>query len=119
MIKSTLVAAFAFMMPFATARQLWEDRPESGWKRSARVRQSAGRSLAELLWSFAGNMHYVLASGGLRLSRDFWGMTVITRVLVFKFHASFIGYYPKGKATGQTANIRRTPLYSEICMPMS
>lgn len=55
-LMRTMVAAFAFVLPFSLVRQMLEDR----WKEKKRGLAAAGGVLAGTAVSLAGNMHYVL-----------------------------------------------------------
>ncbi|UWP60059.1 DUF2298 domain-containing protein [Ruminococcus gauvreauii] len=108
-VMRTLVAAFAFMMPFAIARQLWEDRAvKADGKKRTGASVPAGL-LAGAAVSFAGNMHYVLAGPLLRFFRGFLGHDS-DYTYWFSNSTRYIGYYPKGS----DRTIHEYPAYSFV-----
>lgn len=108
-VMRTMVAAFAFMMPFAIVRQLWEDRAsKAGQKKRTGAAVPVG-VLAGAAVSFAGNMHYVLAGPLLRFFRKFLGHDS-DYTYWFSNSTRYIGYYPKGS----DRTIHEYPAYSFI-----
>lgn len=106
-VMRTLVAALAFMLPFALVRQIWEDRT-SGKRGRARAAVPAG-VLAGMAVSMAGNMHYVLAAHLLKWFRGFLGHDS-DYTYWFPNSTRYIGYYPKGN----DKTIHEFPAYSFV-----
>ncbi|MGI6007978.1 MAG: DUF2298 domain-containing protein [Ruminococcus sp.] len=106
-VMRTLVAALAFVLPFALVRQIWEDRTTAG-KRRARAAVPAG-VLAGMAVSMAGNMHYVLAAHLLKWFRGFLGHDS-DYTYWFPNSTRYIGYYPEGN----DKTIHEFPAYSFV-----
>ena len=104
-VMRTLVAALAFVLPFALVRQIWEDRSK---RRRSRAAAPVG-VLAGMAVSMAGNMHYVLAAHLLKWLRGFLGHD---RDYTYWFPNStrYIGYYPEGN----DKTIHEFPAYSFV-----
>ncbi|MGI6011387.1 MAG: DUF2298 domain-containing protein [Ruminococcus sp.] len=105
-VMRTLVAALAFVLPFALVRQIWEDRTAKRGKAKAAI--PAG-ILAGMAVSMAGNMHYVLAAHLLKWFRGFLGHDS-DYTYWFPNSTRYIGYYPEGN----DKTIHEFPAYSFV-----
>lgn len=101
-VMRMLVAAMTFVLPFSLVRQIWEDRNTS--KAAWLPAVIAGAAV-----SFAGNMHYVLASF---FNKWLYGFLGHERSYEYWFPNStrYIGYYP----AGEDKTIHEFPAYSFV-----
>ena len=87
----TMVAAFAFVLPFSLVRQMLEDR----WKEKKRGLAAAGGVLAGTAVSLAGNMHYVLFGKLIPWIREIFQIPFDGKEYWFPNSTRYIGYNPE------------------------
>ena len=102
------VAAMAFVLPFSLVRQLWEDRNATAEKPVSKTAVIPGL-IAGAAVSFAGNMHYVLASFFIKWLYRFLGHESDYEYW-FPNSTRYIGYYPPGN----DKTIHEFPAYSFV-----
>lgn len=110
-LMRTMVAAFAFALPFSLVRQMLADR----WQR---IRQAGSGSLAALggvlagaAVSLAGNMHYVLYGKLFPMIRELLQLPYEGTAYWFPNSTRYIGYNPE---VANDKTIHEFPSYSFV-----
>lgn len=106
-LMRTMVAAFAFVLPFSLVRQMLEDR----WKEKKRRLAAAGGVLAGTAVSLAGNMHYVLFGKLIPWIREIFQIPFDGKEYWFPNSTRYIGYNPE---VVNDKTIHEFPSYSFI-----
>ena len=106
-LMRTMVAAFAFVLPFSLVRQMLEDR----WKEKKRGLAAAGGVLAGTAVSLAGNMHYVLFGKLIPWIREIFQIPFDGKEYWFPNSTRYIGYNPE---VVNDKTIHEFPSYSFI-----
>lgn len=106
-LMRTLVAGFAFALPFTLVRQMILDRKQPQKKEKAAV---LGGILAGAGVSLAGNMHYVLVGKILPWMKNILGLPAGDYTYWFPNSTRYIGYYPEGN----DKTIHEFPSYSFV-----
>ncbi len=91
-LMRTMVASFAFMLPFVLMRQMiWDHK---GQERNGNKAAWAGGLLAGCGVSLAGNMHYVWIGKVLPFVKEILGLDPGDYTYWFPNSTRYIGYYP-------------------------
>lgn len=106
-LMRTLVAGFAFALPFTLVRQMLLDRKQEGKKEGKAV---LGGILAGAGVSLAGNMHYVVVGKLLPWIRKVFALPEGDYTYWFPNSTRYIGYYPEGN----DKTIHEFPSYSFV-----
>lgn len=106
-LMRTLVAGFAFALPFTLVRQMLLDRKQEGRKEGKAV---LGGILAGAGVSLAGNMHYVVVGKLLPWIRKVFDRPEGDYTYWFPNSTRYIGYYPEGN----DKTIHEFPSYSFV-----
>lgn len=108
-IMRTLVAAFAFTLPFSLVRQMWKDRIKPTEKGKHKIAVLAGL-LAGAAVSMCGNMHYVIIGKLQPLLNKLLSQADGDYQYWFPNSTRYIGHYPE--AGDRT--IHEFPCYSFV-----
>lgn len=108
-LMRTLVAGFAFALPFVLVRQMILDIRNRTEKHREKLAVLGG-VLAGAGVSLAGNMHYVLVGKVLPFLRNILGLPESEYTYWFPNSTRYIGYYPEGK----DKTIHEFPSYSFV-----
>ena len=106
-LMRTMVAAFAFVLPFSLVRQMLEDK----WQEKKRGMAAAGGVLAGTAVSLAGNMHYVLFGKLIPWIREIFQIPFDGKEYWFPNSTRYIGYNPE---VVNDKTIHEFPSYSFI-----
>ena len=106
-LMRTMVAAFAFVLPFSLVRQMLEDK----WQEKKRGLAAAGGVLAGTAVSLAGNMHYVLFGKLIPWIREIFQIPFDGKEYWFPNSTRYIGYNPE---VVNDKTIHEFPSYSFI-----
>lgn len=108
-LMRTLVAGFAFALPFTLVRQMILDRYDEQRKYMRSISVFGG-ILAGAGVSFAGNMHYVVVGKVLPRIRTIFDLPKGDYTYWFPNSTRYIGYYPEGN----DKTIHEYPSYSIV-----
>lgn len=106
-LMRTLVAGFAFALPFTLVRQMILDKKQLQKKEKVAI---LGGILAGAGVSLAGNMHYVLVGKILPWVKNILGLPAEDYTYWFPNSTRYIGYYPEGN----DKTIHEFPSYSFV-----
>lgn len=109
-LMRTLIAAFAFLLPFSLVRQMLRDRMEGEERKYPEVIATVGGLLAGGAVSLSGNMHYVIYSKIIPLVNKLTGSTAESSDYWFPNATRYIGHDPEN----MDRTIHEFPSYSFV-----
>lgn len=109
-LMRTLIAAFAFVLPFSLVRQMLRDRMESEERKHPEVIATVAGALAGGAVSLSGNMHYVIYSKIIPLVNRFTGGAADSGEYWFPDATRYIGHNPEN----MDRTIHEFPSYSFV-----
>ncbi len=108
-LMRTMIAGFAFALPFVLVRQMvWDFHTSRGLRKTSSA--TIAGVLAGAFVSLAGNMHYLVVGKLEPLFRKLFGLAESEYSYWFPNSTRYIGYYPEGN----DKTIHEFPSYSFI-----
>lgn len=93
-VMRTMIASFAFGLPFALVRQLWKDRIKTVKKGNAKLAVIAG-IIAGAAVSLCGNMHYVIIGKLYPVIQKIFSLPKDDYSYWFPNSTRYLGHYPE------------------------